>query len=121
MNTREAVNAETIMRSSGRALVDIPSRIVTRASRPKLVRFTYCNWRGDVHEYVVKPESIELGPYDGGGYHSNDREGEPSDQHWVFHGEVVTRDGDTRPDMGTRRRTFLLGSIDRLEIMENGR
>jgi hypothetical protein len=114
MDNREAVVAETIIRSSGRALVDIPSKVASRASHPKLVKFLYRNWKGDLHWYVVKPESIELGPYDQHGSGARPVE----EYQWVFHGEVVTRDGDTRPDMGTRRRSFLMGTMERLEILE---
>lgn len=114
MDNREAVNAETLIRSSGRALIDIPSKIASRARRPKLVKFRYRNHRGDLHWYVVKPESIEFGPHDNHGTGARPEE----EYNWVFHGEVVTRDSDTRPDMGTRRRTFLIGSMERLEIME---
>jgi hypothetical protein len=114
MNNREAVNAETIIRSSGRALVDIPSKVASRASRPKLVRFRYRNWKGDMYTYAIKPESIELAVYD----HSTGRQVESGEPTWLFHGEVVTRDGDTRPDMGTRRRTFALYKMEALEILE---
>lgn len=114
MNIRESVHAETIIRSSGRALVDIPSKVASRASHPKLVRFVYINWRDEQHTYVVKPESIEFGPHDQHGSGARAEE----DYNWVFHGEVVTRDGDTRPGMGTRRRTFLLDGMLNLEILE---
>jgi len=110
MNTRESVVAETLMLSSGRALLDIPSKVATRAVKPKLVQFIYTNWKGDTYNYVVKPESIEYAVP--GDPHSGNK------KEWLFHGEVVTRDGDTRPDMGTRRRTFKLYGMRQLEIME---
>jgi hypothetical protein len=109
MNIREAVIAETLMRSSGRALLNVPFGIAAKAE-PSLVKFRYQNWHGDTHWYVVKPESIEFG-VPGDPHSGNERE-------WLFHGETVTRDGDTRPDMGARRRTFLLYGIERLEILE---
>jgi hypothetical protein len=115
MDNREAVNAETLIRTSGRALLDIPSNVASRAVRPKRVKFMYRNHRGDLHWYVVKPESIEFGPYDNNGSGARPVE----EYNWVFHGKVITRDGDTRPDMGTRRRTFLIGSMERLEIFES--
>lgn len=114
MDNRDARKLSALIRSSGRALIDIPSRVASRASRPKLVKFLYRNWRGDLHWYVVKPESIEFGPHDNHGTGARPE----SEWNWVFHGEVVTRDGDARPDMGTRRRSFLMGTMERLEILE---
>lgn len=73
---------------------------------PTPIKFEYTNWRGDWHIYVVEPESIEFGPYDASGKHSRE-----DDVQWVLHGELITRDGDTRPDMGVRRRTFILSEI----------
>lgn len=70
------------------------------------IKFTYVNWRGDEHEYVIKLESLEYGHY---GEHGST--GSVGEMNWVLHGHVVTRDGDPRPDMGTRRRTFLLNKI----------
>jgi hypothetical protein len=113
MNTRESVVAETLMLSSGRALLDIPSKVASRASHPKLVQFIYTNWKGQTYNYVVKPESIEFAPYDT----ATHRQIEGAEPRWLFHGEVVTRDGDTRPNMGTRRRSFLLYGMRQLEIM----
>lgn len=116
MNMRESVVAETLMRTSGRALLDIPSKVASRASHPKLVRFEYTNYKDERHTYVIKPESIEFAPYPDNGSRTAEYLGR--DPVWLFHGEVVTRDGDTRPDMGTRRRTFVLNGIERLEILE---
>lgn len=76
------------------------------------LKFRYNNWRGDDHEYVIDVESVEFGPYDKGGGTPRPRE----QWAWVIHGDVVSRDGDTRPDMGpTRRRTFLITDIEELE------
>lgn len=61
-----------------------------------LLTFDYVNWKGEDHNYVI--EECRYTP----SYPSPVHEG-----HWVIHGDVVTRDGDTRPTMGpTRRRTF---------------
>ena len=80
-----------------------------------LLKFTYENWRGVVHEYVIDPESMEHGPYDKNGF-NDDRE-----HQWVLHGFVVTRDGDVRPELsshpGGRRRTFLLTGIEDMEAL----
>lgn len=70
------------------------------------IRFTYTNWNDEEHEYVIFPESLELGPFT--------KEGrEPfAKPTWVIHGQVYTRDGDARPEMGSaRRRTFLLDGM----------
>lgn len=75
-----------------------------------LLRFTYTNWRGVDHEYVIEPLSIEFGPYDQGGVNDG------REQHWVMHGDVVTRDDDPRPEMGpTRRRTFIITGMRHVE------
>lgn len=78
-----------------------------------LLEFDYNNWRGDDHSYVIKVESIEFGPYDKGGGTPR-----PRDQwSWVVHGDVITRDGEERSDMGpTRRRTFLLSDIKNVKV-----
>lgn len=66
-----------------------------------VLRFRYVNWRGVDHEYVVQVEGSTLG--------IEFRDGRPPrDPNTLFlHGEVITRDGDRRPEMGpTRRRSF---------------
>lgn len=68
------------------------------------IKFKYTNWKGDDHEYVIQVESVEYGHYDGSGINADVR-------NWVLHGDVITRDGDSRDDMGTRRRTFLIEKI----------
>jgi hypothetical protein len=73
----------------------------------KLIEFEYMNWRDNLHTYVVQPEGVAIGTYDPGG-HSSD----PADSTFVLHGTVVTRDADTRPEMGdNRRRTFIIQKI----------
>jgi hypothetical protein len=81
-----------------------------RSGQPR-VRFEYTNWKGHRHTYVADVESFELGPYDEGGI----REGRG--KQWVMHAMVVTRDEDARPDVNTRRRTFILTKIEKLEEM----
>lgn len=69
-----------------------------------LLKFRYVNWRGRRHEYVVEPIGIELFERQGAG------------THWTLHANVVTRDGDPRPEMGpTRRRSFMMTGIRDLE------
>jgi hypothetical protein len=61
------------------------------------LKFRYRNWRGVEHEYVIEPESVTFGT---------------PDHRWYLNGEVVTRDGDPRPEMGpTRRRSFHLAEL----------
>jgi hypothetical protein len=74
------------------------------------VRFRYQNWRGEDHEYIVYPESFEFGPYDESGKHGNIN---PEDKTWVFHGNVLSRDGEQRVE--TPRRTFLLSKMREVE------
>lgn len=85
------------------------------AAPDRFVKFRYVNWNGDPHEYIIKVLSVEFGPYDDGG-------GTPrpvSMYGWVLHGDVVTRDGDPRPEMGpTRRRTFLIRKIHEMELID---
>lgn len=117
MNIYEAVNMETIVRTTGRAWIDwtkAANLTSVKGPKPKLLRFNYINHRGDRHEYVVQPESIEFGPYENGG---RDSRLEEEDYNWVLHANTVTRDGDKREGMGTRRRTFLLGGLANLEIL----
>jgi hypothetical protein len=68
---------------------------------PRLhIRFWYTNWRGEINLYVVEVESVELGPYDGGGI-------DYDSLRWVLHGLVTRRNGVERLE----RRTFLLDGI----------
>lgn len=91
-----------------------------RPAEAKLIRFTYENWRGSVHEYVVEPEAVSFGLFDSNGAHPDSPNREDNIQA-VMHGNVVTRDGDTRPDMDTRRRTFLVRKMRKITIMEKER
>lgn len=86
------------------------------AKGPPLIRFLYTNWNGEHHEYVIEPESIEFAPYDKGGSRAGLR---GSQAVWVLHGDLVTRDGDTRADMDTRRRTFIMSEIVEPEILND--
>lgn len=71
------------------------------------LRFKYINWRGDDHEYVIEPidgSLVFLPPND-------DRP--PA---WAISGDLVTRDGNTRPELGdSRRRTFVLRAMRDIE------
>lgn len=64
-----------------------------------LLEFTYQNWRGDVHTYVIEPESISFGN---------------PDPHWYLNGMLVTRSGDPRPELADRRRSFILAKMIRI-------
>lgn len=68
------------------------------------LKFRYVNWRGNDHEYVIEPEPVL----------TLDRHNDEEGPFWQIHGDVVTRDGDTRTEMmPTRRRSFkLVGMYD---------
>lgn len=76
---------------------------------PIYIKFCYKNWRGNYHEYVIEPKTVEFGYYHG------DVNGDDEGPMWLLHGELLTRDGDERTDMGDRRRSFIVGKIDELE------
>ena len=64
---------------------------------PFILEFDYVNWKGDPHRYVIKTESLTYGQ---------------PDKHWYINGDLITRDGDPREDMGpTRRRSFKVSAI----------
>lgn len=100
------------MPSSGRGVRVEAALYASEGPPDQTVEFDYVNWKGVLHHYVVTVESFEFGPYDRGGGTPR-----PRDQwQWVMHGEVITRDDDSRPDMGpTRRRTFILSEIKNIE------
>lgn len=69
------------------------------------LKFRYVNWRGDDHEYVI--EKPELHP-------THKARGDGT--YWMISGQVVTRDGADRPEMGdSRRRTFELVKMREIE------
>jgi hypothetical protein len=77
-------------------------RIVAPASA---LMFEYINWRGVLHVYVIRPDVVEA---------QRLTFGKP-DPKWYLNGQVVTRDGDPRPEMGdNRRRSFELTKIRKL-------
>jgi len=70
----------------------------------KQLKFRYKNWRGVDHEYVVELTGAGVGVDD----YNRDRP--------VVHAEVVTRDGDRRPEIGqNRRRTFVISEMRDME------
>ena len=77
-----------------------------------LLRFKYVNWRDEDHEYVIEipsPSDQVAQPRVQWGLHPRAGEQVTHDAYWMVSGQVVTRDGDPRPDMGpTRRRSFEL-------------
>src|SRR3954447_13974728 len=77
---------------------------------PGYLKFKYTNWRGDDHEYILEPEPESLAAHD---YPLEDGNYE---FHWNLSGEVITRDGDPRDEMGdTRRRSFVIASMREIE------
>lgn len=78
----------------------IPDGAIPTYTNP--VAFRYVNHRGDDHEYVVRPESIE-----------KTKDG------WVMHAILETRDGDGRRELvgdGNRRRTFKLADMREVRV-----
>lgn len=70
---------------------------------------------GTLHEYCVVAQELDFGFYGEAGQKIAEAAAGLLEASWVLHAEVVTRDGDPRPDMlPTRRRTFLLDGM-RLE------
>lgn len=97
--------------SAGRTFFNYRRKLATREPEPMLVKFVYINWHDHQHTYVILPESIEFG-------HPGDATG-PDEQEWMFHGELVTRDGDPRPQMGpTRRRSFRVRDMLNVHTLE---
>lgn len=71
---------------------------------PPQLKFEYTNWRDECHEYV-----IEVDP-------RPDKRLTHRDGKWWLNGDVVTRDGDGRSEMGpTRRRSFELTKMRNIE------
>lgn len=73
------------------------------------LKFQYVNWRGDEHEYVIRPQNIVFARYP-----ATDEGEEEEQEHWVLNGWIVTRDGDPRSELeleGERRRSFILTEI----------
>lgn len=96
--------------------VGTPARSIrVGAGGHRTIEFDYVNWRGDDHRYVITVESFEFRPYLDS--HQPDPAGTPQ---WVVHGHVITRDGDTRPELaghpGNRRRTFLMSIMRNVEL-----
>lgn len=74
-----------------------------------LLRFDYTNWRGHDHTYVIDP-AAGRNP----GLHAM-VDAERAD-YWGISGQVITRDGDPRREMGdNRRRTFALVKMRNVE------
>ena len=80
-------------------------------SFPRL-KFRYWNWQGEDHEYVIIPESVEVGSYDISGKHGRARP-----LNVVLHGAVVTKDSRDRRDRGNQRRTFIVAKMREIEIL----
>lgn len=69
-----------------------------------LIQFDYTNWKGNDYTYVIATEGVSFGQ---------------PDRVWYLNGDIVTRDGDPREDMGTtRRRSFIIAGIRNLEVLE---
>lgn len=70
------------------------------------IKFTYTNWHGDEHEYVVVPEpALTFGAY-----------ANRDPLSWLISGHVISRDGEPRPG----RRTFRLVGMSNIKAGERG-
>jgi hypothetical protein len=65
------------------------------------LQFTYTNWRGDEHTYLILPMTIayELGSFEA--------EGADRSWAWVLRAQVIQRDGEDRPGIRSFRLTGL--------------
>jgi hypothetical protein len=79
--------------------------IDTWQADPSTLAFDYTNWCGDRYRYVV---DFKAGHAPG----PTRYEGDPA-----LAGQLITRDGDTRPDMLTRRRTFVIDRMENVEVI----
>ena len=71
-----------------------------RINRTQL-EFQYLNYHGRNHVYLIEVEGMD--------FKLGVRTESAIEDAWYINGNVVTRDGDTRPEMGpTRRRSFRL-------------
>lgn len=69
--------------------------------------FTYVNWRGDRHRYVVDFTAGHAPGY-----------GADPDGDRAVSGRVITCDGDPRENMGNnRRRTFKVAEMHNVEVV----
>jgi hypothetical protein len=82
------------------------------------LKFRYVNWRGDDHEYVIIPShrGVKSPP----GFHASPTSMSHDTNHLMLSGDVVTRDGDPRPDMDAtgRRRSFVIVNMREIEEVE---
>lgn len=78
-----------------------------------IFQFDYVNHNDEPHQYVISAQNIVFGRYDHTGRHPDMPEREDN-RAFVLNGYVITRDGDKREDMGTRRRTFMMSTIRNL-------
>lgn len=65
------------------------------------LRFNYTNWRGEDHEYLVEPETIQFMTS------VPAREDADDEPHWVLNAGVIARDGKSREG----RRSFILAHL----------
>jgi hypothetical protein len=80
-----------------------------------VLKFQYKNWKGVEHEYVV---DFARGWKPGWAISKRDSDSHPCEPHLVMSGEVIERDGDSRPEMGdNRRRTFIASEMRNIEVV----
>ena len=74
-------------------------------------KFTYTNWKGETHMYVVDVEGIEFTARG-----SHQRDNPMPCAVWQLHGVNLERDGEPRPERP--RRSFILEKIEHLETIK---
>lgn len=74
----------------------------------KKLRFTYTNWKGEKHVYVVEPYSFQWTTV------MVKVAVEASEFHWVINAKCLTRDGEVRKV----RRTFILSQMKDVEEVD---
>jgi hypothetical protein len=79
------------------------------------LRFDYTNWRGDHHNYVIMPDTVNAAV--SGALTYRRPNADDTDEAWMLHGMIITRDGDKREELvgANRRRSFKLCDIRNLE------
>jgi hypothetical protein len=87
---------------------------------PKLLKFDYKNWKGEEHTYVIALDMRDAFRMQFMKPGVLGREVSAEEMTWHVSGNVVTRDGDPRTEMGpTRRRSFILTKMRNIEEVED--
>lgn len=75
------------------------------------LKFDYVNWRGERHEYIIVPQGEPI-------TEQYTRQGQGDTKTLYLHGQLITRDGDPRIELGpSRRRSFEISRLENLEVV----